>query len=81
MVSVRPQSVHAGRARSQRFVPQRLSQRVETTRLSAVRYVATVRVAGQHVLKVYVVPGHAHRVQSSAKKNTFHYDYVKNRVN
>lgn len=56
VVSVRPQSVHAGRARSQRFVPQRLAQRVETTRLSAVRYVAAVRVAGQHVLEVDVVP-------------------------
>jgi len=67
VVPVRAQGVHAGRARGQRLVPQRLSQRVEAARLRAVRYVAAVRVAGQHVLQVNVVPRHAHRVQGSAE--------------
>lgn len=67
MVPVRPECVHAGRARGQRLVPQRLTQRVETARLRAVRYVTAIRVAEQYVLQVHVVPRHAHCVQGSAK--------------
>lgn len=66
VMAVRPERVHTGRARGQLLVPQRLPQRVETARLRAVRYVTAVRVTGQYVLQVNVVPGHTHRVQSPA---------------